>query len=133
MTLVVDASVIVSALVDDGATGRWAEELLTQGPLVAPHLLPAEVANVLRRAAAAGELSGDVAALAHGDLLDLPIELMPYALVSGRIWELRGTVTAYDAWYVAIAELLDVPLATLDRRLATAPGPRCRFLLPAEP
>lgn len=130
MSLVVDASVVVAALVDSGATGQWAEDLLATEALVAPHLLPVEVANVLRRAALAGEISADVAALAHADLLDLRIDLIPYAAVADRIWALRATVTAYDAWYVAAAELLDAPLATLDQRVATAPGPRCVFVLP---
>lgn len=131
MTLVVDASVVVAALVDSGSAGRWAEDLLATEALVAPHLLPAEVANVLRRSALAGDLSADVAALAHADLTELRVELLPYALVSDRVWELRDTVTAYDAWYVAVAELLDAPLATLDHRLASAPGPRCDFAVPA--
>lgn len=130
MTVVADASVVVSALVDDGPTGRWAEELLARESLSAPHLLPVEVANVLRRASASGGLSDDVSSLAHADLLDLRVELVPYALVSDRVWELRSSVTAYDAWYVAVAELLEAPLVTLDRKLATAPGPRCRFVLP---
>ena len=61
------------------------------------------------------------------DLLDLRIALFPYAPVGPRVWELRGALTAYDAWCVAVAEALEVPLATLDRRLARAPGPRCAF------
>lgn len=133
MTLVVDASVVVAALVDSGPAGRWAEELLATESLAAPHLLPVEVANVLRRSALAGEISADVAALAHGDLTDLRVELLPYAIVSDRVWQLRDTVTAYDAWYVAVAELLEAPLATLDHRLTSAPGPRCEFVLPARP
>jgi predicted nucleic acid-binding protein len=130
VTLVVDASAVVAALVDDGPDGRWAEELLGAGALAAPHLLPAEVANVLRRAAVAGHLSGDVAAMAHGDLLDLRVELIAYEAVAPRVWELGGSISAYDAWYVGIAELLDAPLATLDRRLARASGPQCQFVVP---
>lgn len=129
MTVVVDSSAIVAALVDSGPDGRWAESLLTE-ELAAPHVLPAEVANVMRRAVAAHEISDDVASLAHGDLVELRVRLFPYEIVSQRIWELRGNLTAYDAWYVAVAELLGAPLATLDRRLAAAPGPRCRFRTP---
>jgi predicted nucleic acid-binding protein len=92
--------------------------------------MPVEVANLLRRAALTGEVSDDVAGLAHADLLALPVDLFPYELVAERVWELRGAVTAYDGWYVAVAESLDAPLATLDGRLARAPGPRCRFLGP---
>ncbi|HUP20632.1 MAG TPA: type II toxin-antitoxin system VapC family toxin [Gemmatimonadota bacterium] len=130
MTRVVDASVVVAALVDGGPTGRWAEGVLEQGPLVAPHLMPVEVANILRRAALAEEIDLDNAAVAHADLLDLRVELIPYAPVADRVWELRTNLTAYDAWYVATAEALGVPLATLDVRLAKAVGPRCRFLVP---
>ncbi|MCA1702703.1 MAG: type II toxin-antitoxin system VapC family toxin [Actinobacteria bacterium] len=74
MTLVVDASVVVAALIDGGQDGTWAEALLDSGALAAPHLLPVEVANVLRRAALAGEISGDAASLAHSDLRDLTVD-----------------------------------------------------------
>jgi predicted nucleic acid-binding protein len=90
--------------------------------------MPVEVANILRRAALAGDISTDVGSLAHTDLLDLRVDLFPYAPFADRVWELRGTITAYDAWYVAIAEFLDVRLATLDVKLARASGPRCSFL-----
>ena len=72
-------------------------------------------------------MSQDVASLAHIELLALPVELYPYEPFAPRVWEIRGGVTAYDAWYVAIAEALGVRLATLDRRLTRAPGPRCKF------
>ena len=130
MTLVVDASMVVAGLTDSGAGGQWAESLLAGQVLTAPHLMPVEVANILRRAAAAGDISADVASLAHSDLLDLRVEFFPYQPCAGRVWELRENVTCYDAWYVAIAELLDAPLATLDDRLANCTGPRCQFLLP---
>jgi predicted nucleic acid-binding protein len=130
VTLVVDASLVVSALVDAGATGRWAESLLSSGPLSAPHLMPAEVTNILRRAAARGEISQDVAAMAYADLLDLRVELFPYAPFAARVWELRDNVTSSDAWYVALAEFLECDMATLDLRLAGATGPRCCFETP---
>lgn len=131
MTVVIDASAVVAALVDSGPDGRWAETLLTS-ELAAPHLLPVEVANVLRRAVGAGDISEDIASLAHADLLDLRVELVPYDIVAGRAWELRHNLSAYDAWYVAVAELLDVPLATLDQRLVGSPGPTCQFRTPTE-
>jgi len=132
VTLVVDASVLVAALVDTGPDGTWAESVLAGRHLTAPHLLPVEVANVLRRAASAGTISDDVATLAHADLLDLRIALFPYDACATRAWELRGSLSTYDAWYVALAEHLDAPLATLDTRLAAAPGPRCSFLQPPD-
>jgi predicted nucleic acid-binding protein len=130
MTVVVDASVVVAALIDTGSAGPWAEEILADGQVVAPHLLPAEVTNVLRRSTLAGQVSPEVASLAHADLLEWPIALFPYSPFAGRIWDLRENLTAYDAWYVALAEQLSVPLATLDLRLAGSPEPRCTFSTP---
>jgi predicted nucleic acid-binding protein len=92
--------------------------------------MPVEVTNILRRAAAKGEITQDVASMAHADLLDLRVELFPYTPFAPRVWELRGNVTSYDAWYIALAESLGVSVATLDRRMAQAPGPRCTFEIP---
>lgn len=127
---VVDASTIVAALLDGGAHGTWAQEVLVDGDLAAPHLLPVEVADILRRAALSGYVSADAATLAHADLDGLGIELLPYEPLAERVWDLRGDLTAYDAWYVSLAEWLEVPLATLDRRLTRSPGPRCEFVVP---
>lgn len=132
MTLVVDASVVVAALVDVESAGAWAEEQLLSGNLAAPHLMPAEVANVLRRTSLSGEITADTASLAHADVGVLRMALFPYAPFAERAWELRNALTVYDAWYVALAEGLDAELVTLDARLARAPGPRCRFRLPPE-
>ena len=133
MTLVVDASVVVAALVDDGEVGRWAEAALRDPGLAAPHLMLFEAANVLRRAALRGDISDDVARLAHADLLDLSVELADYESLAPRAWALRNSVTVYDAVYVALAESLDAPMMTLDLRLARATGPRCTFLTPSDP
>lgn len=130
MTLVVDAGAVVAALVDDGPQGRWAESMLATSPLAAPHLMPVEAANILRRAALAGKLTWDSAALAHADLLQLRVKLFEYDPIAQRVWELRGAITAYDAWYVALAESLDASLMTIDVRLSRAPGPRCSFETP---
>lgn len=124
MTTVLDASTVVAALVDDGPVGRWAGDVLASPGLAAPHLMPVEAANILRRSVLAGELSADSAALAHGDLIGLDVDLFSYEAFAERVWEPRETVTAYDAWYVAVAETLAAPLATLDLRLTRAPGPR---------
>ena len=129
MSLVLDASVVVAALIDSGDDGVWAGTLLTEG-LAAPALMPVEVANVLRRSSVAGQISWDVSAQAHRDLLDLRVELFPYAPFGPRVWELRENVTAYDAWYVALADELGFALATLDERLRRTPGPRCEFTTP---
>jgi predicted nucleic acid-binding protein len=129
--LVTDASMLVAALVDEGPEGRWAEELLASADhRIAPQHALVETANILRRLELAGALPPDIAARAYEELTRLDLELYPYLPLSHRIWELRLTVTCYDAWYVALAEAVDAPLATLDTRLAGASGPSCEFLVP---
>lgn len=130
MTLVLDAAFVVAALVDDGPGGRWAESLVPSDHLAAPQLMPVETANILRRAALAGAISAETASQAHADLLALRVDLFPYEPVAPRVWELRTNITTYDAWYVALAEALEAPLATLDTKLSRAPGPRCPFRTP---
>ena len=129
-TLVVDASVVVAALTGAAANGVWAAQQLADAHLFAPHLLPFEVANVLRRNQLDSSLGPELTTLAHADLIDLRVELVPYEAVADRVWELRATLTSYDASYVALAEQIGAPLATLDTRLTRAPGPTCRFLTP---
>ena len=130
MSAVLDASVLVAATSDSGAEGAWAEEIVGAGGLVAPHLALVEATNILRRLELAGKLGRLEAGAAVQDLLMIALELVPFGPFAERVWELRSNITSYDAWYVAVAEELDLPLATLDRPLAAAPGPRCRFLLP---
>ena len=129
MTLVADASLVVAWLLGDDH-GPWAEELIGSDDLAAPHLMPVEVAHVLRSDSLAGRLAPEIASLAHYYLSRLSVSLFPYAPVARRVWELRSNVSTYDGWYVALAEMLDTPLATVDRRLARATGPRCEFLTP---
>lgn len=62
----------------------------------------------------------------------MPLQVWPHAPVAERAWALRGAVTYYDAIYVALAELLEAPLVTLDEQLARAPGPRCEFRTPSD-
>ena len=130
MSVVVDSSVVVAALVDAGDNGAWAEKILEQGGLYAPELLRVETANVLRRLERGKEITEQEANAAFEDLMDLDVELHAFEPFSDRVWELRHNVTSYDGWYVALAEALNLPLATLDGRLAKAEGPKCRFLTP---
>ncbi|MES1242014.1 MAG: type II toxin-antitoxin system VapC family toxin [Acidobacteriota bacterium] len=130
MSAVVDASLLVAATSDTGAEGRWAEGVVRSGSLVAPPLALVEATNILRRFEFEGRLGRMEAGAAARDLLLFDLELVPFSPFAERVWELRANVTSYDAWYVAVAEQCDLPLATLDRRLARATGPRCRFLLP---
>lgn len=124
--IVVDASVLAPALGDDDADGDTARARLHAQALIAPDLIDLEVASVWRRQVGSGHLDPDRAELAVADLHDLPLQRVPHRRVLLRCWELRHNVTPYDAAYVALAELLDVVLVTGDRRLAGAPGVRCR-------
>lgn len=132
MSAVVDASVLVAALVDTGPHGLWAETIIESRPLHAPALLPVEVTSVLRRLELTRRLTTAEANAAHEDLMQLELQLHAFEPFSDRIWELRSGVTCYDAWYVALAEAFGLPLATLDERLCKAHGPRCEFLMPAK-
>ena len=128
--VVVDASVLVAAVLDTGSDGDWARSVATEKHLIAPQLAPVEAGNVLRRAELARQISSLEATAGYRDIVDLQIELLHFEPFAERIWELRFNLTTYDAWYVACAEALAVPLATLDVRLSQAPGPTCGFLLP---
>lgn len=102
------------------------------GGLVAPHLALVEATNILCRLERTKVLKAAQARESASDLLQIEIELVPFQPFAQRVWELRANVTSYDAWYVAIAESFDLPLATMDRRLSRASGPRCHFLLPPD-
>jgi predicted nucleic acid-binding protein len=131
MPIVSDASALVAALLDGGADGAWAASELRNG-FAAPTLLPYEVANIIRRHELAGLVDPGQAVQAHADLVAMPATYWPFEALAGRAWELRANLSAYDASYVALAELLAADLITLDRRLARAPGPRCPIRTPDE-
>jgi predicted nucleic acid-binding protein len=122
--VVCDASALVALLLDGGPDGRWVTQALRGANLVAPSLVGFEAANIIRRHELAGLVSGDQAAQAHADLLDLAIEHWPYELLAPRAWQLRRNLSIYDAGYVALAELTGATLVTLDRRIGGAPGLR---------
>jgi predicted nucleic acid-binding protein len=131
--VVVDASALVHLLADDDEVGEWVREQIAGLDLHAPELVLFETANVLRQHERDGLLSADMAALALADLVALPIELCSFAPLAERVWELRHNLTAYDAAYVALAELGEVGLVTIDRRLANAPGVQCTIVAPPTP
>lgn len=126
--IVVDASALLELLLRAPGAARVEARLrdAEQG-LHAPHLLDVEVAQVIRRYAAAGELDEARGRAALADLADTPLHRYPHDLLLPRIWELRHNFTAYDAVYVALAEGLGAPLLTCDRRLAGASGHRARI------
>jgi len=90
--------------------------------LHAPHLLDLEVAQVLRRYVRDQRITARRAQEALEDLADLPLSRYPHDFLIPRIWELRATLTAYDAAYVALAELIGASLITCDGKIASAPG-----------
>lgn len=97
--------------------------------LHAPHLIDIEVAQVLRRYAMSSAIDEARGREALADLADFPLRRYSHDLLLMRLWALRANLTAYDAAYVALAETLDAPLLTRDRRLAAAPGHRARIEL----
>ena len=123
--IVVDASVLAVALGDDGPDGDLARDRLWGEDLAAPELIDLEVTSVLRGRARAGALNDRRAALALDDLRDLPLRRAPHLPLLPRCWELRDTLTTYDAAYVALAEALGATFVTGDRRIGIAPGLRC--------
>jgi predicted nucleic acid-binding protein len=127
--IVVDASVVVTALADDGPDGDRARDRLRGERLVAPHLLDVEVVSAWRRLAVAGDLDDRRAGLAIEDLRAFPLERVPHGPLVDRCWQLRHTLTVYDAAYVALAEMTQALLLTADAKLAGAPGPRCEIEL----
>ena len=127
--IVVDASVIVTALADDGADGDWTRRRLRDERLIAPQLIELEVVSAWRRLAAAGDLDQRRAQLALEDLRALRMERVPHRPLLARCWELRDTLTVYDAAYVALAEVLNVTLVTADARLAGASRLTCEIEL----
>ena len=128
--VVCDASVVVAMLLDSGPDGRWATAALSGAALAAPNLIAFEAANIIRRHQLARLVSPDQSAQAHEDLLDLTIEQWPYELLASRAWELRRNLSIYDASYVALAELVETTLVTLDKRMGRAPGLRCTVSTP---
>ncbi|MDE2796608.1 MAG: type II toxin-antitoxin system VapC family toxin [Gemmatimonadota bacterium] len=132
MTVVVDASVMVAALVDSGPDGEWAESVVSAETLAAPELVLVETTSILRRLERQGEISRIEANGACRDLLRRDIQFLPFAPFADRIRELRHNMSSYDAWYVAVAEAFESPLATLDRRLSRTVGVRCRFVVPGQ-
>lgn len=123
--LVIDASVLAVALLDDGQDGDTVRDRLRGEQLAAPALIDLEVASVWRGLALGGHLDPRRVRLALDDLQELPLQRVEHTTLLWRCWELRDNLTVYDAAYVALAEALQAPLLTGDRRLSRSTGPRC--------
>jgi predicted nucleic acid-binding protein len=122
--IVVDTSAVVEALVAEPPDSSLIARLADDGDLHAPHLVDVEFLQVLRRLVAAGRLSPERADGARSDFGELAIVRYPHGGLLERVWELRHNLTAYDAVFVGLSELLGVPLVTCDAAMAEAPGHR---------
>ena len=128
--IVVDASAIVEVLLRTRDGQAIEERLFEDGQtLHVPHLVDIEVAHAVRRYAISGQIDGERGRIALAVLADLPLNRHPHAFLLPRIWDLRNNFTAYDSVYVALAEVLQAPLLTRDRRLTSAAGHQARIEL----
>lgn len=119
--IVLDASAVLEVLLQTEAAGPVTDRIFASDEtLHAPHLVDVEVAQILRRYALAGEVDEERGRQALTDLADLPLERYPHGALLPRVWELRRNFTAYDAAYLALAEVLEAPLITCDGRLGRA-------------
>jgi predicted nucleic acid-binding protein len=125
--IVVDASCLYEVVVDTPRAEAIRERLAIDPEQAAPHIVDIEVFGLIRRDYLAGTIDETLAALAVEDLRSWPGERFGHRALLTRAWELRHGVRGWDAAYVALAEILDATLVTLDRRLARATGLRCRI------
>lgn len=128
--IVLDASACIEWLLGADAAEEVAHHLLSASTVHAPQLLSVEVTQVLRRYTIRDELDQRRATAALDDLADLDVAYHDHAPLLPAIWQRRATLTAYDAAYVALADVLDAPLLTLDQRLAAAPGADVEVVVP---
>jgi predicted nucleic acid-binding protein len=120
--LIVDTSAVLAGLAASEPPAGLLERLADAGDLHAPHLIDTEILHALRRMTIAGQLSEERADDARTDFAELALIRYPHHPLSDRVWQLRHNLTAYDATFIALAELLEAPLITCDARLASAPG-----------
>ncbi len=124
-TLVIDASAVITLLIDPTNNGEQIAERIDGRQLHAPDHLPVEVTNVIRRRRHADLLSPTEAGLAVDTFWTLPIRLWPLETLRHRVWDLGANLSSYDGAYVALAERFGTALLTRDARLARAPGVKC--------
>jgi predicted nucleic acid-binding protein len=126
--IVLDASAAIEWLLRSPAGVKIDRRIFSSSQsLHAPHLLDIEVAQVLRRYVREKVMDAQRGKQALDDFLDLPLNRYPHDLLIPRIWDLRATLTAYDAAYVALAEALNAPLLTCDAKIASASGHRAKI------
>lgn len=124
--IVVDASLLVNALTDDGPLGEHAREALVADPhWVAPPHLQVEVASAIRGRWLGAKLTDERADAAVATLSRLAIDHAPWLELASRVWELRRNLTPYDAAYVALAEMRECHLVTADQKLLNCAARQC--------
>lgn len=124
---VVDASAVVELLLRTPVGETCRERLFGPGEdLCAPHLLDVEVEQVLRRYSLQGEITPERCSEALADLADLPLTRYAHGPLLERAWDMRESVSMYDAVYLVLAEALEAPLVTCDARIARAHGHRAQ-------
>jgi predicted nucleic acid-binding protein len=123
--LVVDASCLYEVVADAQQANDVRARLVQDPDHAAPSVIDVEVLSVIRRDHLLGRLDSTSAAQAVEDLRDWPGERFGHQPLLGRVWELRGSLRTWDAFYVALAEAMQATLVTSDARVARAPGPRC--------
>ncbi len=123
--LIVDASCLYEVVADTARADEVRARLASDPEHAAPSVVDVEVVSVIRRDHLLGRLDPTAAAQAVADLRDWPGERFSHQPLLERVWELRGTIRAWDGVYVALAEVLQATLVTSDARLAAAVGPRC--------
>jgi predicted nucleic acid-binding protein len=121
--IVLDASAAIEWLLQS-PTGVKIDQRISASSqsLHAPHLLDVEVAQVLRRYVRDKTITARRGQEALEDLADIRLSRYPHDFLIPRIWDLRATLTAYDAAYVALAEVLNASLVTCDAKIAAASG-----------
>jgi predicted nucleic acid-binding protein len=128
--IVVDASIILEVLLRTKSSQAIEKKIFSRGQtLHAPHLIDIEIAQVLRRYTSAGDITPERGAEAIQDLRDFRISRYSQEILLSRIWQLRTNITAYDAAYIALAEVLDAPLLTRDSKLSRSPGSTAKIEL----
>jgi len=127
--VVLDASAIVSYLLEEGPARARIATLAEKAYLIAPAIMPFEVTNVIRRHLSARIITANTAQAAWIGLAELDVEPWQWATLAPRVWELRGSITSYDASYVALAEIMQCPLITADAKLAAMAPPTCQIEL----
>jgi predicted nucleic acid-binding protein len=123
--IVVDASVLVPALIDDGPDGDQARRRLMGESLLVPQLIDLEVVSAFGKLVRLGALLVRRANRALDDLMALPLQRVPHRPLLPRCWGLRENLSISDACYVAVAEMAGATLVTSDGRISNAPGIRC--------